>query len=144
MNARATIRAAPNGLGLGASIVCPFVKSGSSTLEARQPKVIVAKSRSGSYQPLIARPTQVGGGERDPAVPSTRGPDPIALAQVRVRPADRAPADRGDARSAGRTQLAGRAAHDAVVRPSGDRDPLSPDRCAAAVSLRTGGPLAAR
>src|SRR6266550_8658512 len=106
MSAKATIRAGPNGLVLGASIVCPFVESGSSTLEARKPEVIVAKSRRGSYQPLIPRPTQVGGGKREPAVPSRREPDPIPLAHVRGRPADRASADRRDARSAGRTPFA--------------------------------------
>src|SRR6059058_5785994 len=143
MSAKATIRAGPNGLVLEASIAFPFVEFVSSTLEARQPGVIVAKSRRGSYQPLIPRPTQVGGGGRERAVPSTREPDPIPLAHVRSRPADRAPADRRDARSAGRTRLTGRPAHDAVVRPSGDRDPGAPDRCAAALSLRPGGALAA-
>src|SRR2546421_3840619 len=143
MSARATIRAGPNGLVLEASIAFPFVEFVSSTLETRQPGVIVAKSRRGSYQALIPRPTQVGGGGRERAVPSTREPDPIPLAHVRGRPADRAPADRRDARSAGRTRLTGRAAHDAVVRPSGDRDPGAPDHCASVVSLRAGGALAA-
>src|SRR2546429_744825 len=143
MSAKATIRAGPNGLVLEASIAFPCVEFVSSTLEARQPGVIVAKSRSGSYQPPIRRPTQVGGGGRDPGVPSTREPDPIPLAHVRGRPADRAPADRRDARSAGRAPLTGRPAHDAVVRPSGDRDPGAPDHCASVVSLRAGGALAA-
>src|SRR5205823_10116274 len=130
MSAKATIRAGPNGLVLEASIAFPFVEFVSSTLEARQPEVIVAKSRRDSYQPLIPRPTQVGGGERERAVPSTREPDPIPLAHVRRRRVDRAPADRRDARSAGRTPLTGRPAHDAVVRPSGDRDPGAPGPCA--------------
>src|SRR5438128_4444581 len=143
MSAKATIRAGPNGLVLEASIAFPFVEFVSSTLEARLPGVVVAKSRRGSYQPLIPRPTQVGGGGRKRAVPSMRGADPIPLAQVRGRRADRAPADRGDARSAGRTRLAGRAAHDAVVRPAGDRNPGAPDPCASALSLRAGGALAA-
>src|SRR5438105_14132725 len=143
MSARATIRAGPNGLVRWASIAFPFVEFVSSTLEARQPGVIVAKSRRGSYQPLIPRPTQVGGGGRKRAVPSTREPDPIPLAHVRGRRVDRAPADRRDARGAGRTRLTGRAAHDAVVRPSGDRDPGAPDRCAPALSGRACGALAA-
>src|SRR5947208_13938916 len=143
MSAKATIRAGPNGLVLEASIAFPFVEFVSSTLEARQPGVIVAKSRRDSYQPLIPRPTQVGGGGRVRAVPSTREPDPIPLAHVRLRRADRAPAHRRDARSTGRTQLAGRAAYDIVVRPSRDRDPLSPDPCAAPLFLRAGGTLAA-
>src|SRR2546423_2891080 len=143
MSAKATIRAGPNGLVLEASIAFPFVEFVSSTLEARQPGVIVAKSRLGSYQPLIPRPTQVGGGGRARGVPSTREPDPIPLAHVRVRPADRAPAGRGDARSAGRTQLTGRAAHDTVVRASGDRDPGGPDHRAATPSSYAGGALGA-
>src|SRR5438105_10438277 len=143
MSAKATIRAGPNGLVLEASIAFPFVEFVSSTLEARQPAVIVAKSRRESYQPLIPRPTQVGGGGRKRAVPSTREPDPIPLAYVRRRLADRAPADCRDARSAGRTRLAGRAAHDAVVRSSGDCDPGAPDRCAPTLPVRTGGALAA-
>src|SRR2546429_8753604 len=143
MSARATIRAGPNGLVLEAAIAFPFVEFVSSTLEARQPGVIVAKSRRDSYQPPIPCPTQGGGGEGEPGVPSTREPDPIPLAHVRRRRADRAPADRRDARSAGRTRLAGRAAHDAVVRASGDRDPGAPDHCASVVSLRASGALAA-
>src|SRR6266498_378348 len=143
MSARATIRAGPNGLVLEAAIAFPFVEFVSSTLEARQPGVIVARSRRCSYQPPIPCPTQVGGGEGEPGVPSTREPDPIPLAHVRRRRADRAPVDLGDARSAGRTRLSGRAAHDAVVRASGDRDPGAPDRCAPALSGRTCGALAA-
>src|SRR5205823_7386536 len=143
MSAKATIRAGPNGLVLEASIAFPFVEFVSSTLEARQPEVIVAKSRRDSYQPLIPRPTQVGGGGRARAVPSTREPDSIPLAHVRGRRADRAPAGRRDARSAGRTRVTGCAADDAVVRPAGDRDPGAPDRRAPLVSLRAGGALAA-
>src|SRR6266540_5303471 len=142
MRARAMIRARPNGLGLGASIACPFVESGSSRLGARSPEVIVAKSRCGSYQPPNPCPTQVGGGGRAPAVPSLRGADPIPLAHLRGRRDDRAAAGRGDARSAGRSQLAGCAADDAVVRASRDRDPLSPDPRTAPISLRPGGTLA--
>src|SRR5439155_17520742 len=114
-----------------------------STLEARSPEVIVAKSRRGSYQPLIPPPTQVGGGGQARGVPSMREANPKPLAHVRLRRADRAPADRRDARSAGRTPFAGRAAHDAVVRPPGDRDPGAADRCASLVSVRAGGALAA-
>src|SRR5439155_863503 len=143
MSARAMIRAGPNGLVLGASIACPFVESGSSTLGARSPGVIVAKSGGGSYQPPIPCPTQVGGGRREGAVLSPRGADPVPLAHLRGRPPDRAPAARRDARGAGRTGLAGRAALDAVVRPSGDRGPVSPDPRAAALSLCAGGALAA-
>src|SRR5437764_14550859 len=109
MSARAMIRAGPNGLVLGASIACPFGRVGSSTLRARSPRVIVTKSRRGSYQPLILRPTQVGGGGRARGVPSPREADAIPLPQVRLRPAGRAPARRSDARSAGRTKLARRA-----------------------------------
>src|SRR3954451_21880225 len=143
MSAKATIRAGPNGLVLEASIAFPFVEFVRWTLEARQPGVIVAKSRRDSYQPLIPRPTQVGGGGRKCAVPSTREPDPIPLAHVRRRRADRASADRRDARSAGRTQLARRSAHDAVVRASGDRDPGAPDASPAVVAGGASGALAA-
>src|SRR5438045_8733617 len=79
-----------------------FRRVGSATLEARQPEVVVAKSRRGSYQPPIPRPTQVGGSRSECAVPSPRGADPVPLAQVRFRPAGRAPAVRSDAGSAGR------------------------------------------
>src|SRR3954465_13517708 len=103
MSAKATIRAGPNGLVLKASIAFPFVEFVSSTLEARQLGVIVAKSRRDSYQPLIPNSTQVGGGGRKRAVPSARGPDPIPLAHVRRPRSDRAPADRRDDRSARRT-----------------------------------------
>src|SRR5438094_340379 len=143
MSAKATIRAGPNGLVLEASIAFPFVEFVSSTLEARQPGVIVAKSRRGSYQPLIPRPTQVGGGGQASGVPSKHEPDPRPLAHVRGRRADRAPIDLRDARSASWTRLTRRAAHDAVVRHSGDRDPRAPDRRAPARSGRACGALAA-
>src|SRR6266516_615709 len=122
------IRAGPNGLVLGASIACPFGRVGSSTLRARSPRVIVAKSRRGSYQPPIPRPTQVGGVGRARAVPSPREADATPSAQVRVRRPRGAPADRSDARSTGRTKLPGRAAEHALVRPSGDRGAGAPDR----------------
>src|SRR5439155_25789409 len=92
MSAKATIRAGPNGLVLEASIAFPFVEFVSSTLEARQPGVIVAKSRRDSYRPLISRATQVGGGVLKRAVPSTGGRDAISLAHVRRLRAVRAPA----------------------------------------------------
>src|SRR6266511_1613007 len=136
MSARATIRAGPNALLVAACIACPFVEFGSSTLGAQRPTVVVAKVRSGSYQPLIPVPTQVGGDERGRAVRSRREKPLVARAQVRVRRADRAPGDRSHARSGGQTRLAGRAAHDAVVRRTGDRDHGAPDLRASALSLR--------
>src|SRR4051794_8828364 len=114
-----------------------------ATLRAGDAEVVGARSERTSYQAMIRRPTQVGGGGGGPGVLSPRGADPISLAPVRARPAGRAPAGRGNARSAGRTQLVGRAAHESVVRPSGNRAPLSADRGTPAVSLCPGGALAA-
>src|SRR6516162_8756256 len=82
-------------------------------------------------------PTQGGGGPGSRGVRSTRESSAESGPPVLVRPAGRGAGDRGHGGSRARTRaFAGSAPHDAVVLPSGDRDPGASDIRAAAVPVR--------